>query len=29
VLEHAELAPAPEDQKLIELDAFTKLTTIF
>ena len=29
VLEHAELAPAPEGQQLIELDAFTKLTTIF
>ncbi len=29
VLEHAELAPAPERQQLIELDAFTKLTTIF
>jgi putative hydrolase of the HAD superfamily len=29
VLEHADLAPAPEGQQLIELDAFTKLTAIF
>jgi putative hydrolase of the HAD superfamily len=29
MLEHAELTPAPEGQQLIELDAFTKLTTIF
>ncbi len=29
VLEHADLAPAPEGQHLIELDAFTKLTAIF
>jgi putative hydrolase of the HAD superfamily len=29
VLEHAELAPTPDSQQLVELDAFTKLTTIF
>jgi putative hydrolase of the HAD superfamily len=29
VLEHADLAPAPEGQQLLELDAFNKLTTIF
>jgi len=29
VLEHAELASAPNGQQLIEFDAFTKLTTIF
>jgi putative hydrolase of the HAD superfamily len=29
VLEHAEIDPAPEGQQLIELDAFTKLCTIF
>jgi putative hydrolase of the HAD superfamily len=29
VLEHAELSPAPNGQQLLELDAFTKLTTIF
>jgi putative hydrolase of the HAD superfamily len=29
VLEHAELAQAPEGQQLIELDAFAKLTEIF
>jgi hypothetical protein len=28
VLEHAELAATPEGQQLIELDGFTKLTTI-
>jgi putative hydrolase of the HAD superfamily len=29
VLEHAELAPAPDGQQLIELEGFNKLTTIF
>jgi putative hydrolase of the HAD superfamily len=29
VLEHADLASAPQGQQLIELDAFSKLTTIF
>jgi putative hydrolase of the HAD superfamily len=29
VLEHAELAPAPEGQQLLELDAFAKLCAIF
>jgi putative hydrolase of the HAD superfamily len=29
VLEHADLAAAPEGQRLIELDGFNKLTTIF
>jgi putative hydrolase of the HAD superfamily len=29
VLEHADLSPSPAGQQLIELDAFTKLTTIF
>ena len=29
VLEHAEIDLAPEGQQLIELDAFTKLCTIF
>jgi putative hydrolase of the HAD superfamily len=29
VLEHAEVDPAPEGQRLIELDAFAKLVTIF
>jgi putative hydrolase of the HAD superfamily len=28
-LEHAEIAPAPHGQHLIELDSFTKLTSIF
>jgi putative hydrolase of the HAD superfamily len=29
ILEHAEVSPAPEGQRLIELDAFPKLTGIF
>jgi putative hydrolase of the HAD superfamily len=29
VLEHADIAAAPEGQQLIELESFTKLTTIF
>jgi putative hydrolase of the HAD superfamily len=29
VLEHADLAPAPEGRQLLELDGFNKLTTIF
>ena len=29
ILEHAEVATAPEDQHLIELDAFAKLREIF
>src|ERR1700722_19410184 len=29
VLEHAALAPAPEGQHLLELDAFAKLTSVF
>jgi putative hydrolase of the HAD superfamily len=29
VLEHAALAPAPEGQHLLELDAFSKLTSVF
>jgi putative hydrolase of the HAD superfamily len=29
VLEHAEIAAAPEGQQLLELDSFTKLASIF